>query len=254
MENWIDYFEFQNQYLSSWQSVALTLALYLATIYTIQKLQCRYQLKQVVIAHNAILSISSAILLLFIIVELLNQVYEYSFWDVICDESRMNARGRLVLYYYINYLFKYVELLDTVLLALRQKPMAFLHVYHHSATLVLCWTQLIAQSSVQWVPIVINLAVHVVMYYYYAIQACGKTVWWKKYLTVGQIIQFCVGISCSLVAVIPRIFHDFVSRDYSNCNGTYSATAFGFFILISYLALFIKLYNSEAYKSRTKSK
>jgi fatty acid elongase 3 len=32
-----------------------------------------------------------------------------------------------------------------------------------------------------------NSLVHVVMYYYYMLVTLGKSVWWKKYLTVFQV-------------------------------------------------------------------
>ena len=64
----------------------------------------------------------------------------------------------------------------------------FLHEYHHAATLFLCWIQLDQHSTVQWVPITINLLVHVVMYYYYTLASLKVHVWWKKYLTQFQIV------------------------------------------------------------------
>lgn len=54
----------------------------------------------------------------------------------------------LAILYYVNYLFKFYELFDTVILALKKKPLTFLHVYHHCLTLILCFTQIVGESTV----------------------------------------------------------------------------------------------------------
>lgn len=35
------------------------------------------------------------------------------------------------------------------------------------------------------------------MYYYYAIATFGKTVWWKKYITMAQIVQFVIDLTAT---------------------------------------------------------
>jgi fatty acid elongase 3 len=77
-------------------------------------------------------------------------------------------------YYMVNYMFKYIELFDTVFLALKKKPMRgfrfsstfkcssqflleFLHVFHHSATALLCFTQLNGKTSIVSLSLPLNL-------------------------------------------------------------------------------------------------
>lgn len=98
---------------------------------------------------------------------------------------------------WIGYLLRYIELLDTVFFILRKKEnlITFLHVMHHAIVPILGWVMFRTEkSALQAVPILLNAFVHVIMYSYYGLAAMGpkfrKYLWWKKYLTQLQIVQF----------------------------------------------------------------
>lgn len=100
-------------------------------------------------------------------------------------------------YYY--FLSKLIELLDTVFFVLRkkQRQISFLHVYHHGMMPICAWigVRYVAgghATLLGW----INAFVHIIMYTYYMLSAFGphvqKYLWWKKYLTSLQLIQFSI--------------------------------------------------------------
>jgi len=235
--------------LSSPLGVALCVVSYFAIIKSLQAwVRARgkpFNLNWFVIVHNSLLSIGSAVLWLSMVAELLLIYNSHGFWSLACDPLGKHVAGPIYFIYFVNYVFKYVELIDTFLLALRGKPIPFLHSYHHAATLVLCWSQLWAQSCIQWLPIVINLLVHVVMYAYYALHAMGQDIWWKKHLTTGQIIQFIVALTGCILAFGSRVASlqlHILPVDQYGCWGTSGGAYVGIAIIASYLYLFIVLY------------
>ncbi|TCD71535.1 hypothetical protein EIP91_008916 [Steccherinum ochraceum] len=242
--------------MSTPQEVYPALVSYLVVIFSIQwfmkdrpamKPQFAFQV------HNVFLSAGSLLLLLLVAEEVVPEVYKHGLFYGMCNVKMWT--GRLEFYYMINYYFKYIELIDTVFLALKKKPLAFLHVFHHSATALLCYSQLEGRTSVSWVPITLNLAVHVVMYYYYYATAGGARIWWKKYLTTMQITQFVI----DLFAVYFGTYSYYAATYYTHlphlgtCAGTEYAALFGCGLLSSYLVLFINFY-IQTYKAPVKGK
>jgi fatty acid elongase 3 len=189
-------------------------------------------------AHNMALCIASLVLGSWLTYTLAGQAVVYTRLELICGHGT-HDHGHLQLIYYINSFFKVWEFLDTFFLVLRKKPVPFLHWYHHAATLVLTWVQMVEGATCQWVPIVLNLWVHVAMYYYYAMSALGFRVWWKKHLTTLQIAQFVLDVS--IVSYALKIFVD-GGYDTRACKGTLTAAIVGLGILISYLLLFVRFF------------
>lgn len=120
----------------------------------------------------------------------------------------------------------------------------FLHYYHHSLTMVLCYTQLNGQTTVSWVPITLNLMVHVLMYYYYFRTAAGAKIWWKKYLTTLQITQFIIDLGIVYFCTYTYFSYTYIPilPDWGSCAGTETSALFGCALLSSYLLLFINFY------------
>ncbi|KAH7937208.1 hypothetical protein HPB49_008850 [Dermacentor silvarum] len=117
-------------------------------------------------------------------------------------------------WYYM--LMKAGEMLDTLFFVLRKKTrhLSFLHLLHHSLALWSVWLVLTLgiTGHVYSFPL-LNSAVHVVMYIYYALSALEPAMrpklWWKKYVTLFQIIQFT---ALALHALIPVVVDCGISR------------------------------------------
>ncbi|KAI9297446.1 GNS1/SUR4 membrane protein [Neoconidiobolus thromboides FSU 785] len=239
--------------LSTYREVFMVCLTYLVVIFggqAFMKNQKPIQLSFLFQLHNAFLTIASLALFLLFAENVIPFFYNEGPFASICSKEIWTQR--LELLYYINYLTKFYELIDTVFLVLRKKKLEFLHWYHHSMTALLCFSQLSGQSSVSWVPVILNLFVHIFMYYYYLLSTFKIKVWWKKYITVLQITQFIIDLSVVYFCLYTYFtFHYYPQfPTFGDCNGKLPNAIFGAGLLSSYLLLFIEFF----YKAYSKPK
>jgi len=244
--------------LANWESVFGGIGIYLVVVFGLQYLmkdRKKFELNSIVPVHNFFLSALSLIMMLGMVIPLSQLLLETISSQsptklpltelYLCDPAKKLATGTQVFFFYIFFLSKYYEFLDTIIIVLKKRPVIFLHVYHHCITVLLMFVMLENEVAVQWLAATANCSVHIPMYYYYAMSSLGKNVWWKKYITKMQIMQFVLDITANCVG-----FYYYLV-DGKTCSGALSAWVFGQLILISFLVLFLFFYRSTYKKTPT---
>jgi hypothetical protein len=92
-------------------------------------------------------------------------------------------------------MLKVADLLDTVFFILRKKfnQVTPLHVIHHGIMPLTSYA--VSKIAFGLAPALVfglNTFIHTIMYYYYHAASKGSPVWWKKYITAAQLIQFYI--------------------------------------------------------------
>jgi len=237
--------------LADWNYVLGGISLYLVSIYLLKRWmedKKKWDLNFVVPAHNFFLSALSLVMMIGMLFEVYKkwESTNYSHMTILCDPDKDLAVGKQIGWFYIFFLSKYYEFVDTIIICLKKRPIIFLHVYHHCITLVLVYVMMTNEVGVQWIPMAANCLVHVPMYYYYAMSSMGYNIWWKKYITKLQIIQFVMDLSSNTVG----FYYQLTGK---GCSGSLQSWIFGEAVLISFLVLFISFYESNYKKPQQKT-
>jgi len=238
--------------LMHWWDPLIFCSTYLVIILSLRqfmKNQKSWDLKVFRIIHNTFLCFGSFAMVIGIAVGLKYSVdngNESTLEVLFCDSKRSQTQGALYTWYYIFYLSKYYEFIDTIILILRKKPITFLHSFHHFITAWLCWLGIYDQQGIQWSFLLLNGSVHVFMYYYYLAVSFNKDLWWKKYITTMQIIQFFLDLSMG----IPFYYNKLVLE--KDCSGATSVLFTSNVVLISFVILFINFFQKTYKKGQSK--
>jgi len=176
---------------------------------------------------NVLLALFSMTGAYYVVPPIVLNVMEKGVTADMCDLTSEHANP-WVFYFCLS---KIPELLDTVFIVLRKKPLIFLHYYHHVATLLYCWDAWSVQVQNGGWFAGMNLIVHSVMYSYYAACAFGarfnNTV--RLSITSLQILQMVAGVSI-------------VVHNMCTCLDYKFNSYFALVMYVSYMLLFIQLF------------
>ncbi|KAH8384126.1 hypothetical protein KR009_012197, partial [Drosophila setifemur] len=160
-----------------------------------------YDLNGFIKVYNIVQIIYNGLLLLYS----LHFMFVLKPYDLRCVQRlpldhEHKARERWLSYLYL--VNKYMDLVETIIFVLRKKfrQISFLHVFHHviMATLGYLYAVIGGWGGYVVPMCVLNVGVHVLMYVYYFMSSISTDVkaslWWKKYLTIVQLVQFSIAM------------------------------------------------------------
>lgn len=171
-----------------------------------------------------------------------------------CENSDTESTGWLWFYSYMYYISKYYELADTFLQLFAGKipPNFFLHVYHHSLVIFMAWIWLQSSASMQFIGLLFNTAVHVVMYYYFYLKSIGITPKWKSWVTKFQIVQFVTSVVCFFITLYYSWSRNAVGEECKGMNVVYGSLAFNISLLYGFVGILMS--GRKGSKEQKKSK
>lgn len=217
--------------------VAVILSVYLLGVFGGQKLMENYKpfdLIKPLAMWNAFLSVFSFIGMVRTVPFYLHILLNYTFKESVCRHGGdAYGHGPVQFWVFLFIFSKIPELVDTVFIVLRKKPLIFLHWYHHVTVLAFCWHSYATISGSGLAFVAMNYSVHSIMYGYYCAQALRCVPKWFPtiLITVGQISQMFYGTFLCFYGCYFKLTGGDCSNDTSNLIA-------GALMYASYLYLF----------------
>lgn len=192
-----------------------------------------FQLRAPLILWNLVLSAFSAMGAIRTVPHLLNTIYQHGLYHSMCfDAEASYGHGPVGMWTLLFILSKFPELIDTVFIVARKRPLIFLHWYHHITVLLFCWHSYTTRSSAGLFFVAMNYTVHALMYFYYFLSACKIRVSWGMAVTIFQLSQMAVGVAaCAGVG-----YYHSTGMECKQTRGNFMA---GLGMYASYFGLFL---------------
>jgi len=183
-----------------WTIPLIAIPLYWLLVYFGPKYMAKRQawvLRWPLIIWNLVLTILSVGMFVGMFFPVLNFLFNKGFKNLVCMTERELYFGFPFFCCWLFALSKYAELIDTIFIIMRKRPLHFIHWYHHTTVLMYTWFSLVVMTPPGALFAVVNTFVHSIMYFYYFLAACGSRPTWGRFVTIIQLTQMVAGITIS---------------------------------------------------------
>ncbi|CAP37101.1 Protein CBR-ELO-5 [Caenorhabditis briggsae] len=194
---------------------------------------------------NGILSTFSLLGFTFTFPTLLKVIQKEGFGHTYSHVSELYTDKTSGYWIFLWVISKIPELLDTVFIVLRKRPLIFMHWYHHALTgyyALVCYHE----DAVHMVWVVwMNYIIHAFMYGYYLLKSLKVPIppSVAQAITTSQMIQFAVAIFAQL-----HVSYKHYVKEVEGLAYSFRGTAIGFFMLTTYFYLWIQFYKEHYLK------
>jgi len=212
-----------------------------------------YNLKSIMAVWNLFLAVFSIIGATRLVPQLLTYILRDGLVASMCNYPASSLPGPAGLWMMLFIYSKFFELLDTVFLVLHNRPVIFLHWFHHVTVLLYCWLSYGQAASTGLWFAAMNYCVHSIMYFYYflmifkPLRGIVRTV--APGITTIQISQMVGGMLVSATAAWQHLSHGAAS-----CKVESNNWKLGLAMYAAYFFLFATLFASKFCKSSHKKK
>jgi len=242
-------------FMQAWVPISFAITgVYLAAIYFGQKAMKNrkpFELDTALTAWNFAFSLFSAIATVKLLPELIWSIQHLGFVGSYCFNENYYTDSSTGYWGWLFVMSKAPELFDSAFLVLRKKPVIFMHWYHHAMTFV--YAQITYSEKQAWCrwSLALNLAVHSVMYFYFAIRAMKYETprWVAKFVTTIQLVQFV--ISCYIFG---HLFIIKWNNSIPDCACSWNVLSIGGVMYLSYLYLFADFFYKAYIQKRSPTK
>ena len=94
--------------------------------------------------------------------------------------------GRVFFWSYVFYLSNFFEFMDTIILVLRNRPVTFLHVYHHAMVVVMWFLWLDYSQPMHVIALITNALMHIIF-----CVALGSNLHGRKFSQIARLCSSC---------------------------------------------------------------